>query len=122
MILSADKNREAILRDLRTRGVEFRLCPDRGMQWRDVRGMLSENERIALDVCRESLMQHLRHEAKLCRECDGTRTPNTPYCRECLWARVGDFYYKNGGKVRLIKSTEPEPETEAVSGFLGEEK
>lgn len=69
-MIPAHKNRAAILADLRSRGLKFRIHPDTGeMQFLDAQGVLNAEERDWLDVVRKGLTQALRREAGLCERC-----------------------------------------------------
>lgn len=102
-------NRAQILKDLRRRGIEFRLTPN-GMQFRDCNDVISVDEREGIHICRDGLAEQLRIEAGICTRCRHrnarTSCPDYPFtgsiwCKECE-AEEGWCHYE-----RLMSGTHP---------------
>lgn len=112
-------NAAALLATLREHGVSFRLhgCPPT-LQFRLPTEALPPPMVVGLELCREGLTLALRQEAGLCVAC-GVESPtrHTPYCTDCLWARIGDHFAKLQSK-RPPKVVKPKVEADPTSPNL----
>lgn len=90
-MLTRDENLQAILKDLRAKGVLFRLVE--GEFRARLNEALTEELATAIDICRPGLTRALRLQRNLCTDC-GEKPITRPrhgerqWCEACYQARI----------------------------------